>query len=468
MKVFDAEGADATQGQRPLTSAGIVAGIDAVIAAYPEQHFDVVNISLAVRQSDPALEAAVARLVKLDLVVVAASGNREEDPEHRRLHLLGDPGQRRRRLSRPTIPGVVAVSATPPGDEDPSTYVLPNLDTDVAAPTAGAISTNATGQVCVVGEIATSWAAAEVSGIVALLRERYPRETPQQLVARLQATTEGAGAPEGPDGVVENPWTGAGVVQAATRSPARSSPGARARSRRPWPRPAPTRRPRRRRSGSTSSAPRARSCCGRASSPARCSRSPSCCVRCCDADSRARPSRGGISSMTDTSDEPVAVILAGGQGSRLWPISRDRRPKQFQPVVRDRPLLTGTIERLSELVDPSRIHVSTRARFADAARATLGPVPPENLILEEDPAGPATAFGLSIATLAHKYGNAPALIAPSDHLINEEEAFNAASRDMLDQLAETPTRWWCSGPSPRASTRAWATSTPRVRAARSR
>lgn len=142
--------------------------------------------------------------------------------------------------------------------------------------------------------------------------------------------------------------------------------------------------------------------------------------------------------MTDTSDEPVAVILAGGQGSRLWPISRDRAPKQFQPVVRDRPLLTGTIERLSELVDPARIHVSTRARFADAARANLGPVPAENLILEEDPAGPATAFALSIATLAHKYGNAPALIAPSDHLINEEEAFNAASRDMLDQLAEAP------------------------------
>ena len=106
--------------------------------------------------------------------------------------------------------------------------------------------------------------------------------------------------------------------------------------------------------------------------------------------------------------------------------------------MRDRPLLTGTIERLSEIVDPSRIHVSTRARFADAARATLGPVPPENLILEEDPAGPATAFALSIATLVHKYGNAPALIAPSDHLITEEDAFNAASRDMLAQLERTP------------------------------
>ena len=53
--------------------------------------------------------------------------------------------------------------------------------------------------------------------------------------------------------------------------------------------------------------------------------------------------------MTDTSDEPVAVILAGGQGSRLWPISSDRAPKQFQPVVRDRPLLTGTIERSGQI-----------------------------------------------------------------------------------------------------------------------
>jgi mannose-1-phosphate guanylyltransferase len=166
--------------------------------------------------------------------------------------------------------------------------------------------------------------------------------------------------------------------------------------------------------------------------------------------------------MPDTSDEPVAVILAGGQGSRLWPISRDRAPKQFQPVVRDRPLLTGTIERLSEIVDPSRIHVSTRARFADAARATLGPVPPENLILEEEPAGPATAFALSIATLSHKYGNAPALIAPSDHLITEEDASTRRRATCSSSSARRPTPWWSWVRSRPASTRAWATSTPRA------
>lgn len=210
VKVFDVEGADTTQGERALTSAGIVAGIDAVIAAHRTEQFDVVNISLAVPVSDPALEAAIARLVELPLVVVAAAGNNEEDPGTDDAAFEGTPGSDAD-VYPADYPGVVGVSAIPLGDEDPSTYVVPNKDTDVAAPTAGALSVNATGQVCVVGEVATSWAAAEVSGVLALLSEHYPRETPQQLVARLQATTEGAGVR--PRDLV-NPWTGAGVVQA--------------------------------------------------------------------------------------------------------------------------------------------------------------------------------------------------------------------------------------------------------------
>lgn len=211
VKVFDAEGADPTEGQKPVTSSGIVAGIEAVLAAHAREEFDVVNISLAVRQSDPALEAAIAELVALDVVVVASAGNKDVTSDDTSFE--GTEGNDAD-IYPADYPGVLAVSATPPGADDPSTFVVPNLDTDVAAPTFGAVSVNATGQRCVVGEIATSWAAAEVSGIVALLRERFPRETPQQIVARLQATTEGAGVPTDPDQRVENPWTGAGVVQA--------------------------------------------------------------------------------------------------------------------------------------------------------------------------------------------------------------------------------------------------------------
>jgi membrane-anchored mycosin MYCP len=212
-KVFDSETADPSQGQKSLTSAGIAAGVEQVIKDFPRERFDVVNISLAVPESDPRLEAAIARLVRLPLVVVAAAGNVEEGDGSDEEDFEGTPGNDAD-VYPADYPGVLAVSAIPPDGADPRTYVLPNLDTDVAAPTVGAISANATEQVCVVGEVATSWAAAEVSGIMALLTEQFPRETPQQLVARLQATTEGAGAPEGPDGVVENPWTGAGVVQA--------------------------------------------------------------------------------------------------------------------------------------------------------------------------------------------------------------------------------------------------------------
>ena len=224
VKVYDTDVADSSQGERPLTSAGLIAGIDAVIAAYPQQKFDIVNISLAVPASDPALEAAVARLVKLPLVVVAAAGNKEEGGSSDDSSFKGTPGNDAD-VFPADYPGVLAVSATPPAGEDPSTYVLPNLDTDVAAPTLGAISTNANGQVCVVGEVATSWSAAEVSGILALLSEHYPRETPQQLVARLQATTEGGGAPEGRDEAAENPWTGAGVVQATDALTRQIKPG---------------------------------------------------------------------------------------------------------------------------------------------------------------------------------------------------------------------------------------------------
>lgn len=211
VKVYDAD-ADTTQGERALTSAGIVAGIEAVIDAQPQQQVDIVNISLAVPTADPRLEAAVARLVALDVVVVAAAGNAEPGSD-------SDAGFKGTPDSDADVfpadyPGVLAVSASPPGDENPSTYVLPNRDTDVAAPTLGAISANANGQVCEVGEIATSWATAEVSGILALLRQRFPRATPAQLVARLEATTEGAVAGGDADGTLDNPWSGAGVVQA--------------------------------------------------------------------------------------------------------------------------------------------------------------------------------------------------------------------------------------------------------------
>ena len=84
--------------------------------------------------------------------------------------------------------------------------MLQNSATDVAAPTYGGVSLGVNGSTCLLLDIATSWAAAEASGIVALLRDRYPDDSAAQIVARLEQTASGS-----PDD--ENVLTGAGVVQ---------------------------------------------------------------------------------------------------------------------------------------------------------------------------------------------------------------------------------------------------------------
>ena len=215
-RVLDTEFPDLGLGQRGVTSAGLAAGIRTLVAAYPRQPFGVVNISLAVRQDDPQLRAAVRALVRLDVVVVAAAGNRPADAAG----LEGFEGtpDSDAEVYPADYPGVLAVSAVGPAHDDPRAYVLPNKDTDVAAPTVGGISVIATGQRCLVEEVATSWAAAEVSGVAALLRSHYPRDTARQVVARLVATAEGSSA-------APSPWTGAGVVQAHDALTRELSPG---------------------------------------------------------------------------------------------------------------------------------------------------------------------------------------------------------------------------------------------------
>ena len=204
MRVLDKDDPDPQRGERGVSSALLAQGIDLLVAQHRTDPFDVVNISLAVREDDPVLARAVRRLTRLDVVVVAASGNVSTDDDS------PEPPTSDADVFPADYPGVLVVSAI--GDSTTSDVrgaVLPNAETDVAAPTAGALSVNLNGQRCRIGEeVATSYAAAEVSGVVALLRSRFPKESARQVAARLVRTAEGA---EG----TGNPWTGAGVVQAA-------------------------------------------------------------------------------------------------------------------------------------------------------------------------------------------------------------------------------------------------------------
>ena len=92
-----------------------------------------------------------------------------------------------------------------------------------------------------------------------------------------------------------------------------------------------------------------------------------------------------------------AVILAGGGGTRLWPLSRPERPKPFLPLTGERTLLELTVDRLAGLVDPEDIFVVTDRRYGELVRRQL----PDVTVLEE-PVGRNTAPAIALAALGDR------------------------------------------------------------------
>jgi mannose-1-phosphate guanylyltransferase len=137
-------------------------------------------------------------------------------------------------------------------------------------------------------------------------------------------------------------------------------------------------------------------------------------------------------------DVPVAVVFAGGRGTRLWPLSRDDAPKQFQPLVDNLSLTTSTIERLRTLLPAENIFVSTSSDLARAAEKCLADVPSANLIVETSGKGPQGALALSAATARHRFGDVSLFTCPSDHLIEGDEQFMAAVAEMFRQVEAAP------------------------------
>lgn len=86
------------------------------------------------------------------------------------------------------------------------------------------------------------------------------------------------------------------------------------------------------------------------------------------------------------------VILAGGVGSRFWPVSTAARPKQLLPLAGDHPLLRDSLDRMAPLCDPAHTLVLTNASLVNAIRALAPEIPAANLVAEPRPAGTAAAL----------------------------------------------------------------------------
>ncbi|HHA2449882.1 TPA: mannose-1-phosphate guanylyltransferase/mannose-6-phosphate isomerase [Stenotrophomonas maltophilia] len=123
----------------------------------------------------------------------------------------------------------------------------------------------------------------------------------------------------------------------------------------------------------------------------------------------------------------VPVILSGGSGTRLWPLSREAYPKQFLPLVGDDTMLQATWKRVASIAGAAPIVVANQEhRFMAAEQLRECKVLPQALILE--PVGRNTAPAIAIAALqAMADGNdALLLVLPSDHVVRNETAFHAA------------------------------------------
>jgi len=131
-----------------------------------------------------------------------------------------------------------------------------------------------------------------------------------------------------------------------------------------------------------------------------------------------------------------AVILAGGTGTRLWPMSRKNQPKQFQSLITDATMLQETIKRL-DFLSPEDIYISTNQEYIEIVREqSAGLIPPENLISEPALRDTAPCIGLAATVLAKKSPDDVMAVIYADHHIQNKEEFIEKIR-VAEQLART-------------------------------
>jgi len=123
-----------------------------------------------------------------------------------------------------------------------------------------------------------------------------------------------------------------------------------------------------------------------------------------------------------------AVIMAGGSGTRLWPLSRKNHPKQFMRMGAEGSLFEGTLKRLAGLVDPKQVWVVCGDVHAKVIREEIPQVTPEQILVEPEGKNTAPALALAAKVLADRDPEAMMLVMPADHYIpmNENKKFTAS------------------------------------------
>ena len=116
--------------------------------------------------------------------------------------------------------------------------------------------------------------------------------------------------------------------------------------------------------------------------------------------------------------EKVAVIMAGGQGRRFWPVSRKNKPKQFLSITGDnRSMLQNTVERLNGIVPEENIYVVTNACYREMVESQLPGISCDNIICEPVGRNTAPCIALALNVVRKRFDDAVMIVLPSDHVV---------------------------------------------------
>ncbi|MDQ4078339.1 MAG: sugar phosphate nucleotidyltransferase [Chloroflexota bacterium] len=136
--------------------------------------------------------------------------------------------------------------------------------------------------------------------------------------------------------------------------------------------------------------------------------------------------------------ELFALILAGGAGTRLWPRSRGRLPKQMLNLTGKRTMLQQTVDRIREMIPPTNIWIMTNQEYVGLAQQQVPEVPPDHVVGEPAPRGTAPAIGLGVQHVTKVAPKGIMFALHADHYIRDEIGF----RDAMWTASEVAREGW--------------------------
>jgi len=131
------------------------------------------------------------------------------------------------------------------------------------------------------------------------------------------------------------------------------------------------------------------------------------------------------------------VIMAGGVGARFWPLSRERKPKQFLSIFGNESLIEMTFNRLRTIIDADKIYVVTNEIQQQAINEQLTDLPEENIITEPFGRNTAPCIGLAAVHIRHSDPDATMVIVPADHIIQNIDEYTRIMKNAIEVADDT-------------------------------